>query len=111
MNSKSLLMAIAALTLTVTNARAFNEQMLTRANLTEEERHAFTIARELQIKGDVEAAKEVLVDAGIDEFVLERLRLSMSEYQSSREEIYQLPGTTTENTTANFSFDTDVGQA
>lgn len=93
------MMAIAALTLTALTARAFNEQMLAQANLTEEERLAFVTARELQSGGDVESAKAVLVEAGIDEFVLERLKLSMAEYQSSSEDVYRLPGTTTESRT------------
>lgn len=80
MNSKSLLIAIAALALTATGAQAFSGDMLRRANLTEEQRAAFEVARELQAEGNTEAAKEILLEAGINEEVIERLRSAMAKH-------------------------------
>lgn len=77
MNSKSLLIAIAALALTATGAQAFNSNALTTAGLTEEQQTAFVVARELRAEGDVTAARNVLVDAGIDASTLEKVRTAM----------------------------------
>ncbi len=74
MNSKSLLIAIAALALTASGAQAFSGETLRRAGLSESQRAAFAIARELREEGDTKAARDVLVQAGIDEKVIERVR-------------------------------------
>ncbi len=87
MNSKSLLIAIAALALTATSAQAFNGNVLIRARLSDEQRAAFAVARELQEEGDTEAAKEILIEAGIDEDVLERLREAMKDHHLAHQAI------------------------
>ncbi len=78
MHSKSLLIAIAALALTATGAQAFTGEALVRAGLSEDQRAAFEVARELREEGDVDAARDVLVEAGIDDSVIERVRTAMS---------------------------------
>jgi hypothetical protein len=77
MNSKSLLIAIAALALTATGAQAFNSNALITAGLTEEQQAAFVVARELREEGDMTAARDVLVEAGIDAETLEKVRSAM----------------------------------
>jgi hypothetical protein len=79
LQSKSLLIAIAALALTATNAQAYSGTVLERAGLTPSQRNAFATARELRASGDKEKARNVLVDAGIDTSVIERVRSVMSD--------------------------------
>lgn len=74
MNSKSLLIAIAALALTATSAQAFSSHALITAGLSEEQQAAFVVARELREEGNVTGARDVLVQAGIDEVVIEKVR-------------------------------------
>jgi len=78
MHSKHLLIAIAALALTATSTQAWSGSVLVRAELNDEQLAAFAVARELQKEGDYKKAKEVLVDAGIDDQVMERLRSALS---------------------------------
>lgn len=89
LQSKSLLIAIAALALTATNAQAFSGEVLERAGLTETQRDAFETARELRAHGETEKARNVLVEAGIDTSVIERVRSAMSDehraYQTALE--------------------------
>ena len=82
MNSKSLLIAIAALALTATGAQAFNGNALITAGLSLEQQAAFEVARELREEGDVTGARNVLVKAGIDEVAIEKVRSAM---QAERE--------------------------
>ena len=71
MQSKSLLIAIAAFAVTATGAQAFGgTNMLARAGLTEEQVSAIEEARELRKSGDTEGARDVLLEAGIDEETL-----------------------------------------
>ena len=77
MNSKSLLIAIAALALTATGAQAFNSHALITAGLSLEQQAAFEVARELREEGDVTGARNVLVKAGIDEVAIEKVRSAM----------------------------------
>lgn len=74
MNSKSLLIAIAALALTATGAQAFSSHALITAGLSEEQQAAFVVARELREEGNVTGARDVLVQAGIDEVIIEKVR-------------------------------------
>ncbi len=78
MNSKSLLIAIAALALTASGAQAFSGETLRRAGLSESQRAAFAVARDLREEGDTEGARDVLIQAGIDEVVIERVRSAMA---------------------------------
>lgn len=86
MNSKSLLIAIAALALTASGAQAFSSNALITAGLTEEQQAAFEIARELREEGDVTAARDVLVEAGIDEDTLAKVRTAMHEERHAERE-------------------------
>ena len=79
MNSKSLLIAIAALALTATGAQAFSSNALITAGLSIEQQAAFEVARELREEGDVKGARDVLVEAGIDEDAIEKVRSAMKE--------------------------------
>lgn len=79
MNSKSLLIAIAALALTATGAQAFSSNALITAGLTAEQQAAFEVARELRLEGDMTAARDILVEAGIDAETLEKVRSAMHE--------------------------------
>ena len=76
--SKSILIAIAALALTATGAQAFSGDALVEAGLTDSQLAAFEVARELRAEGDTDAARDVLVEAGIDEKVLEQVRSALS---------------------------------
>jgi len=73
MQSKSLLIAIAAFAVTTTGVHAYGgEDILEKAGLSEEQKSALAQAHVLRSSGDVNAARDVLVKAGIDE---EALRL------------------------------------
>jgi hypothetical protein len=74
MQSKSLLIAIAAFAVTTSGVFAYSgAHVLERANLSAEQKTAITRARELKENGDYNAARDSLVNAGIDEHVLRRL--------------------------------------
>ncbi len=73
------MLAIAALALTATGAQAFSGDALARAGLTDSQVAAFEEARELRREGDIKAARNVLVHAGIDDVVIERVRSAMAE--------------------------------
>ncbi len=75
MQSKSLLIAIAAFAVTATGAQAFvGTNYLNQAGLSSGQVQAFTQARELRRKGEVEKARDVLVEAGVTEETLASLR-------------------------------------
>lgn len=80
MQSKSLLIAIAAFAVTATGVQAYQgTKLLERAGLTEEQISAFETARELREAGNINAARDVLVEAGVDENVLESVREAVHE--------------------------------
>jgi hypothetical protein len=85
--SKSLLIAIAAFALTSNSAFAYSGEVLERAGLTESQRNAFETARELSAHGDKEKARDVLVDAGIDTSVIERVRDVATSVQTNQKEV------------------------
>ncbi|MEK7638693.1 MAG: hypothetical protein AAB388_00885 [Patescibacteria group bacterium] len=75
MQSKSLLIAIAALALTATGVQAYGgKDLLRRAGLSEAEQVAFEEARQLREDGDYTAARGVLEEAGVTEETLEAIR-------------------------------------
>jgi len=86
MNSKSLLIAIAALALTATSAQAFNSNALITAGLTDEQQTAFEIARELREEGKVTKARDVLIKAGINEATLKKVRTAMHDERHAQKE-------------------------
>ena len=80
MQSKSLLVAVAAFAVTVTGAQAFGGTLaLERADISTEQRTALEEAHELRQAGDKEAARDLLVEAGVDEEVLQSLREAARE--------------------------------
>lgn len=86
MNSKSLLIAIAALALTATGAQAFSSNALITAGLTEDQQAAFEVARELRQEGDKTGARNVLVEAGIDEDTLKKVHIAIQAERHAKEE-------------------------
>jgi hypothetical protein len=84
MKSKPFLIAIAAFAVTATGVQAFgNSQMLERAGLSEKQISAFEIAREKRESGDFEGARDVLVEAGVDEGVLQSVHKVMHENRNA----------------------------
>ena len=74
MQSKSLLIAIAAFAMTTTAVSAHGGiKILEKAGLNENQIEAIEEARELRQQGDYESARDILVDAGIDEDVLRNI--------------------------------------
>jgi len=79
MQSKSLLIAIAALAVTATGVHVHaGGNLLNRANLSEQQRAAIEEAAHLRAEGDLTAARDVLIEAGIDETALQSLRQAAS---------------------------------
>lgn len=76
MQSKSLLIAIAAFAVTATGAQAYDvsDKYFTQAGLTSEQADALSEARDLRRKGEKEKARDVLVEAGVTEETINSLR-------------------------------------
>ncbi len=83
---KTILIPLAAFAVTVTGASAFNADMLKRAGLNDEQIAAFEEAKELKEAGDKEAARDVLLAAGVDEKVIKQVREAMRESMSAARE-------------------------
>ena len=80
MQSKSLLIAIAAFAVTATGAQAFvGTNYLNQSGLSTQQVEAFTQARELRRKGEVEKARDLLLEAGVTEETLKSLRKASRE--------------------------------
>lgn len=79
---KTLLIPLAAFAVTVTGASAFNGDMLKRAGLNDDQIAAFEQAKELKESGDKEAARDVLLAAGVDEDVIKQVREAMREHKN-----------------------------
>jgi hypothetical protein len=76
MQKTPLLMAAAAFALTATGVYAHGnaKQIISRADLSEEQVQALEVAHELRQAGDIEAARDTLVEAGFDVEALKALR-------------------------------------
>lgn len=75
MQSKSLLIAIAAFAVTASGVQAYGgAKMLNRAGLNKDQVEAVEEARELRAAGDRTAARNRLVEAGISEDTLQSMR-------------------------------------
>lgn len=73
--SKSFAIAVAAFAVTASGVQAFgNHEFLTNAGLTDDQVVAVQEARELKRSGDAEAARDILVEAGIDLEAVKELR-------------------------------------
>ena len=87
MHSKSLLIAIAAFAVTATGAQAFvGSRYLESAGLSTTQVEALKEAHDLRKDGKVDEAREILVEAGIDEEAMESLRNAMHQ---AREAMHQ----------------------
>lgn len=90
-SSQTLGIAIAAFALTVTSVQAFgNQEFLTKAGLNDDQVVAVQAARELRKMGDMTAARDVLLDAGIDEDVIKELRQAHKQHQKRHQHWHQL---------------------
>jgi len=86
MYSKSLLIAIAAFAVTTSGAQAFmGVNYLDKAGLSPQQTEAFTHARELRLQGKANAARDVLLAAGIDEKAVVSLRQAAREARQALE--------------------------
>ncbi len=84
MNSKSLLVAIAALAVTATGSHAFaGGNYLSQAGLSAVQTKAFGVARELRLKGKADEARNLLLKVGIDEKAIEAIRRATKEVHSA----------------------------
>jgi len=80
MKSKPFLIAVAAFAVTATGVQAFQStEMLERAGLSEKQISAFETAKEKRNAGDLRGARDVLVEAGVDETVLKSMHQVMHE--------------------------------
>lgn len=87
MYSKSLLIAIAAFAVTATGAQAFvGMRYLEEAGLTSVQIDALKEANELRREGKQSEAKEVLIEAGIDEEAMDALRKAAHEAKEAMHE-------------------------
>ncbi len=84
MKLKTALIPIAAFAVTVTTASAFNTDVLEQAGLSDDQISAFEEAKELRESGDREGARDVLVEAGIDEETMHSIREAMKEFRDER---------------------------
>ncbi len=80
--SQTLAFAIAAFAVTITSVQAFgNHEFLTNAGLSDDQVVAVQEARELRRLGDVDTARDVLLEAGIDEEVISDLRQAHQKHK------------------------------
>jgi hypothetical protein len=83
MHSKSLLIAIAAFAVTTTGVHAYGGvKTMQRAGLNESQVQAIQEARELKLIGHDDEASEILVEAGVDERTLAKLKAMAREDRS-----------------------------
>lgn len=84
MQSKSLLIAIAAFAVTATGVHAYGgTKVLTRAGLSEEQVSAIERAQELRGMGNLTAARNKLAEAGVTEETLLSIRRAAKETKDS----------------------------
>jgi hypothetical protein len=95
MTSKPLLIAIAAMAVTTTNVNAHHStEALKQAGLSSEQIEALAEAHELRQAGDWQAARDTLVEAGIDESVLQSLKTIRQDWrQDDHEKLRTIMGT------------------
>lgn len=84
--SQTMMFAIAAFAVTVTNVQAFGSyELLTQAGLSDDQVIAVKEAREFRRAGDMDAARDALIEAGIDEDVIKELRKVHREYKKDKQ--------------------------
>lgn len=83
MHSKSLLIAIAAFAVTTTGVHAYGgAKVMQRAGLNQSQVQAIQEARELELTGHEAKAREKLIQAGVDENTLQKLKQMAQEARS-----------------------------
>lgn len=88
MQSKSLLIAVAAFAVTTTGVYAYNDVALEKAGLTEAQIEAIHEAKELREGGDFTGARDLLAEAGVGEEELRSIhRFAHEERDEMREAI------------------------
>lgn len=84
MKSKPFLIAIAAFAVTASGVQAYGgTELLERAGLSEKQINAFETARERREAGDIVGARDVLIEAGIDEDVIHSVHKASKELRQS----------------------------
>jgi hypothetical protein len=87
MQSKSLLIAVAAFAVTATGVHAYGgSTMLNRAGLTKDQAAAIEEAQELRATGDFVAARDKLAAAGITEETLQAMHKASKQTRSAVQE-------------------------
>jgi hypothetical protein len=87
MQSKSLLIAIAAFAVTATGAQAYvGNKYFNQSGLSMQQVQAFSHARDLRRKGEVAKARDVLVKAGVTEETIVSLRRAAKASQTAVDE-------------------------
>ena len=84
--TKALLIPIAAFAVTVTGASAFNSPVLENAGLDTGQIAAFEQAHELRESGDKDAARDILMNAGVDMDTMRGVRDAMKEHRAQMHE-------------------------
>ena len=82
MQSKQLLIAIAAFAVTTTGASAYGGKLLNQADLTDDQLAALEVAKELRAEGDRDAARDLLIEAGFDEEALQKMRRAHKHHKA-----------------------------
>lgn len=84
MKSKPFLIAIAAFAVTASGVQAYGgTELLERAGLSSKQINAFETARERREAGDKVGARDVLIEAGIDEEVIQSVHKASKELRQS----------------------------
>ncbi len=87
MQSKSLLIAIAAFAVTTTGAQAYvGNKYFNQSGLSTEQVQAFSQARDLRRKGKIDKARDVLMEAGVTEETIASLRSAAHASKNAIEE-------------------------
>jgi len=90
-SSQTLAIAIAAFAVTITSVQAFgNQEFLTQAGLNDEQVVAVQEARELRRMGDLKAARDALLDAGIDEETITELRQAHRQHRANHQHRFKV---------------------
>lgn len=87
--AKALLIPVAAFAVTVTGVSAFNSDILVKAGLDEAQIAAFEEVRELREVGDKEAARDLLIEAGVDMDTMHKVREAMHEYKHEMHDVME----------------------
>lgn len=91
MQSKSLLIALAAFAVTATGVQAYDvsNKYLNQAGITADQVQALSQARDLRRKGEKDKARDLLVEAGVTEDTINALRKASKSAKSDIENAVQ----------------------